>query len=99
MRRCARWGCCASDQPALERLTEHLRERHALLVLDNCEHLIDAVAAFAIAVLHACPRVTILATSREPMDVEGERAWRVPPMPPDEASRLFVERAIAPAMP
>lgn len=84
-----------SDQPALERLTEHLRERHVLLVLDNCEHLIDAVAAFAIAVLQTCPRVSILATSREAMNVEGEKAWRVPPMQPDEAGRLFVERAVA----
>jgi predicted ATPase len=88
-------GLVSSDQPALERITEHLRERHALLVLDNCEHLIDAIATFAITVLHSCPRVTILATSREPMNVEGERAWRVPPMQPDEASRLFIERAIA----
>jgi predicted ATPase len=88
-------GLVSSDQPALERITEHLRDRHALLVLDNCEHMIDAVATFAITVLHSCPRVTILATSREPMNVEGERAWRVPPMQPDEASRLFIERAIA----
>jgi predicted ATPase len=86
-------GLVTSDQPALERLTEHLRERHALLVLDNCEHLIDSAAAFAIAVLQTCPRVTVLATSREALNVDGERAWRVPPMQPEEASRLFVERA------
>ena len=84
-----------SNEAAHERVLDHLRERNALLVLDNCEHLIDAVAAFSIAVLRACPRVTILTTSREALNVEGETPWRVPPMQPDEAERLFVERAAA----
>ena len=88
-------GLGASRETALERVLDHLRERHVLLVLDNCEHLVDAVAAFSIQVLRTCPRVTILTTSREALNVEGETPWRVPPMQPDEAERLFVERAAA----
>jgi len=88
-------GLIASDRPALEQVMDYLRERHVLLVLDNCEHLIDAVAAFSIEVLRACPRVTILTTSREALNMDGETAWRVPPMQPDEAGRLFVDRALA----
>ena len=86
-------GLISSDRPAQEQLLDYLRERHVLLVLDNCEHLIEAVAVFAIEVLRACPRVTILTTSREALSVDGEMAWRVPPMQPDEAGRLFVDRA------
>ncbi len=88
-------GLIAADRPVLEHIQDYLRERHMLLVLDNCEHLIDAVAAFVIEVLRACPRVTVLATSREALNVDGETAWRVPAMQPDEAARLFVERAAA----
>jgi len=88
-------GLIASDRPTQDQLLDYLRERHVLLVLDNCEHLIDAVAAFSIEVLRACPRVTILTTSREALNVDGETAWRVPPMQPDEAGQLFVDRAAA----
>jgi predicted ATPase len=88
-------GLALTDKPALEHACDFLRERHVLLVLDNCEHLIDAVAEFAIAVLQACPRATILTTSREELNVEGEATWRVPPMQPDEAAQLFVTRAQA----
>ncbi len=88
-------GLIAADRPALEHIQDFLRERQVLLVLDNCEHLIDAVATFVIEVLRACPRVTVLATSREALNVDGETAWRVPAMQPDEAARLFVERAAA----
>ena len=51
-----------------------------LLVLDNCEHLIDAVAKLAEALLRACPELRILATSREPLAIGGETVFRVPPM-------------------
>ncbi|HWE64374.1 MAG TPA: LuxR family transcriptional regulator, partial [Chloroflexota bacterium] len=85
-----------------------LRSRHLLLVLDNCEHLLDACAALVEALLHACPQVTLLATSREPLGIGGETIWRVPSLalpdpqyPPPlkalaqvEAVRLFVERAL-----
>ena len=88
-------GLVVSNRPTQELVLDYLRERHILLVLDNCEHLIDGVAEFAVALLHACPRVTILTTSREALNVDGEALWRVPPMQPDEAGQLFVERAVA----
>lgn len=59
----------------------HLRDRNLLLILDTCEHLIDACAAFAEAVIAEAPGVTLLATSREPLDVIGENACPVPPLP------------------
>jgi predicted ATPase len=68
----------APDQVPLATLTEHLRTRRALLVLDNCEHLVAACAAVVDALLRACPGVRVLATSRELLGVAGETAWRVP---------------------
>ncbi|MBL8055491.1 MAG: protein kinase [Anaerolineales bacterium] len=93
----------------LKTLTDALRPRALLLILDNCEHLIDAGAQFAEAVLRACPDVRILATSREALGIAGEVAYRVPSLsspdpehPPEpaaldqfEAVRLFVDRAAA----
>ena len=77
-----------------------LREATTLLVVDNCEHLVDRVAAMVQSVLHECPNVTVLATSREPLGAEGEAVWRVPALslPDDavegsEAVDLFVDRA------
>ncbi|MDQ0794966.1 BTAD domain-containing putative transcriptional regulator [Streptomyces sp. B1I3] len=82
-----------------ERLVEHLshRSRHRpfLLVLDNCEHVIDAAAALAETLLTHCPRLRVLATSREPLGVPGEAVRPVGPLPPDPAHRLFAERARA----
>jgi predicted ATPase/DNA-binding SARP family transcriptional activator len=66
-----------------------------LLVLDNCEHLVDACARFAEYLLRACPRVTVLATSREALGVASEMAWLVPPLVSEEAVQLFVDRARA----
>jgi predicted ATPase len=60
------------------RLVEFLRPRRVLLVLDNCEHLLDACARLADALLRGCPGVWVLATSRELLGVGGETAWRVP---------------------
>ena len=68
----------APGQPAQATLLAHLAPRHALLVLDNCEHVVEACAALADAVLRRCPGVRLLATSREPLGVPGEAAWRVP---------------------
>jgi predicted ATPase/DNA-binding SARP family transcriptional activator len=79
----------------LELLTAEVGDTHALLVLDNCEHLVDACAALAEALLRACPRLTILATSREALGVASETAWLVPPLSRVEAVQLFVERAQA----
>jgi predicted ATPase len=88
-------GLSVTEGSDLRQLTDFLGGRQALLVLDNCEHLIDGVATLTVSLLRTCPRLSILATSREALNVEGEAAWRVPPMQPDEAARLFVERAQA----
>ncbi len=90
----------AMDEPAdaLGRLLAALAARRALLVLDNCEHLVAAAADLADRVLAACPRVRILATSREPLAITGEALWTVGPLtlPPDPAvsSSIHAERAV-----
>jgi predicted ATPase/class 3 adenylate cyclase len=96
-----------TGRPTLRRLLDYLKGRQVLLILDNCEHLLDACAALADAILRACPLVTILATSREGLAIAGETTYRVPSLTlPDrkrdatldavlrcEAARLFLERA------
>lgn len=74
----------------LETLIGALSNQNVLLILDNCEHLIGACSKFADEVLHNCARVHILATSREPLGIEGERVYRVPSMslPGGEADTL-----------
>jgi predicted ATPase/class 3 adenylate cyclase/DNA-binding CsgD family transcriptional regulator len=85
------------DQPGrstMDTLTRFVTDRQMLVVLDNCEHLLDASAALVVAMLEACPRLTLLATSREPIGVAGEVSWRVPSLSlTDEAVELFTERA------
>jgi predicted ATPase/DNA-binding SARP family transcriptional activator len=76
---------------AVDSLIQHLSERTVLLVLDNCEHLIDACAQLADALLRSCPSLTILATSREALGVGGERAWLVPPLSLPASSAGTVE--------
>ncbi|MFE5557235.1 BTAD domain-containing putative transcriptional regulator [Streptomyces sp. NPDC056544] len=66
---------------ALDRLAAALRTRTALLVLDNCEHLVEAAARTADRLLGACPGLRILATSREPLGLTGEALWSVRPLP------------------
>ena len=78
-----------------EALVGALARRHALVVLDNCEHLVDTVARVADLVVRRCPAVTVLATSQEVLGVEGEAAFAVRPLPGSEAEQLFVERAEA----
>ncbi len=87
-------------------LADQLRTKELLVVVDNCEHLVEAVARLAVALLESCPRLKILATSREPLGVPGEAVWRVPPLSlPEvggassietlmstEAVRLFLDR-------
>jgi predicted ATPase/DNA-binding CsgD family transcriptional regulator len=75
-------------QPALDTVLAHLRGRHLLLILDTCEHLVDACALFAEAVIAQAPRVTILATSREPLDVSGENACPLGPLPVPPADSM-----------
>ena len=98
------------EQPhrSLEKtLTAALREKNLLLLLDNCEHVVDAAAKLAEALLDGCPRLKILATSRELLGIEDEVNWSVPPLslpdPDDElpfedlqeaeSVRLFADRA------
>jgi predicted ATPase len=77
-------------------LMEVLRDQDVLVVLDNCEHLLDACADFAARLLRACPRLLMLVTSRQPLGVAGEQVLIVPPMPVEHAAmRLFAERARA----
>jgi len=101
------------EQPGREllaSLTDHLAGHQALLILDNCEHVVAESAAAATALLRRCPRVRIIATSREALGVPGESVFPVPSLsvpggkaraqPPDElagydAVRLFTERACA----
>ncbi|MEU8323769.1 BTAD domain-containing putative transcriptional regulator [Nonomuraea sp. NPDC048881] len=79
------------------RLAAALREREILLVLDNCEHVVEAAAGLAAGLLAAAPGLRILATGREPLDLAGERVFLVEPLRPADAVRLFVERAAASA--
>lgn len=85
------------DQPGrstLDTLIRFIGERNMLVVLDNCEHLLDATAALAIELLGACPGLRFLATSRESIAVDGEVTWRVPSLSLlDEAIDLFADRA------
>ena len=98
------------DRRLLDTLTDALRPKALLLVLDNCEHLVDACARLAESLLRACPKLRILATSREALDIPGESALPLaslglppgPPLPPlrelldgSSSVRLFVERATA----
>ncbi|MFD7965134.1 BTAD domain-containing putative transcriptional regulator [Streptomyces zaomyceticus] len=89
-----REGAPLKDDPTTQ-LVEHLARRPFLLVLDNCEHVIDAAAALAETLLTDCPELRILATSREPLGVPGESVRPLEPLPPDPAHRLFAERARA----
>jgi len=96
-----------SSRSVLDTVLDVLRDRNLLVVLDNCEHLIAACAKMANAVLRSCPGIVILATSREPLGIEGEHVYRVPSLslPPvagvetpeallaSEAVQLFVGRA------
>src|SRR5919106_1575497 len=92
-----------------ETLSDHLGFKKMLLVLDNCEHLVEGCAELTEALLRSCPRLRILVTSREALSIAGEVAWPVPSLsfpdlrrlpaveslPRYEATRLFVERAVA----
>lgn len=83
-------------RPRLEQVLDHLRDRHLLLILDTCEHLIEACALFAEAVLDRTERVTILATSREPLCLAGEHEYQLAPLaegPDGDAVELFARRA------
>jgi predicted ATPase/DNA-binding SARP family transcriptional activator len=76
-------------------LADAVAQREALVVLDNCEHLIGEVASVTAELLGSCPALHILATSREGLGLPGERWWPVPPIPLPDAIQLFAERAEA----
>jgi predicted ATPase/DNA-binding SARP family transcriptional activator/DNA-binding CsgD family transcriptional regulator len=93
-------------RPLAETIAQNLCDERALLILDNCEHLIDSAARLADSLLGSCPRLKIMATSREPLGVEGETLFSVPPLSVpagfpanlgelarNDSVRLFIERA------
>lgn len=95
-------------QPLLTTLTRYVREKCLLLILDNCEHLIEACARLADGILHAAPQARILCTSREALSIAGESMYLLPPLPSADANdspaagdaapasvQLFAERATA----
>ncbi len=97
------------EKTLTESVIQALNNRRALLLFDNCEHVVDAVARFAVDVLRACPKVQIVTTSRQPLNTEGEQVYRVQPLSFPQASEglsasdalqysaiaLFAERAQA----
>ncbi len=99
----------SGEHPAIETAAAFLRQRALLLLLDNCEHVLDAAAQVAATLVRRCPDVKILATSRQALGIDGETVFRMPslPLPPpghaitaaaalrSDAVRLFVDRANA----
>ncbi|MCX5269564.1 BTAD domain-containing putative transcriptional regulator [Streptomyces sp. NBC_00199] len=79
----------------VERLVEHCARRRMLIVLDNCEHVVEAAARLVEELLARCPGVTVLATSREPLGVPGERLRPLDPLPEPVALRLLADRGAA----
>ncbi|MEW1845161.1 BTAD domain-containing putative transcriptional regulator [Nonomuraea angiospora] len=86
-------GPGAPYEGAVERIAGALAGREPLLVLDNCEHVVEQVAALAGRLLQAAPGLRILATSQEPLRIEGEALWSVPPLTREAAVELFAARA------
>ena len=83
----------ARDGDVIEDLVTRLRHKRLLVVVDNCEHVLAAAADVVERIVAACPAITVLATSREPLMVRGEHLVPVPSLSPDDAERLFLERA------
>lgn len=79
------------------RLAAVLRDRRTLLVLDNCEHVVDAAAELAELLLRTAPGLRVLATGQQPLGLAGEAVFLVEPLRPDDAVRMFMERAAAAA--
>ncbi|MEV0323500.1 ATP-binding protein [Streptomyces sp. NPDC050658] len=77
----------------LDAVVEFLHQRRALIVIDTCEHLVDACAMLADVLLREAPGTSVLATSRQPLDVPGESCWPLAPLGSAEAVELFVQRA------
>ena len=100
-----------AGRPVMDTLVDMIGQRNLLILLDNCEHVIDACAKVADVLLHSCPSIVLLATSREPLGIDGEHIYRVPSMgtPAEgdavaairasEAVRLFADRAARQGVP
>ena len=95
-----------APEPSEQNLVEELRDKTLLLILDNCEHLLDACARLAETLLRNCPQLRLLATSRDILRIEGEAVYHVPPLaipgrvgtiprggPGSEFVQLFAQRA------
>ena len=82
------------NEPLIETLKAHLKSKDALLVIDNCEHLIRACALYAEQLLAACPRLKILATSIEALGLFNEMTWQVPSLPLPEIRGIFSSREL-----
>ncbi|MFD8641740.1 BTAD domain-containing putative transcriptional regulator [Streptomyces zaomyceticus] len=94
------WGLRPEGERALttgERLAEVLRGRRTLLVLDNCEHVVDEAASLTELLLRTAPGLVVLTTSQEPLALAGETLWAVEPLDGDSAVELFTARASASA--
>jgi predicted ATPase len=91
---CAGLGMTApTDSDVIDHVVARLRDKQVLVVVDNCEHLLAAAADAVEGIVGACPQVVVLVTSREPLMIRGERLVPVPSLLPQDAERLFLERA------
>jgi predicted ATPase/transcriptional regulator with XRE-family HTH domain/tetratricopeptide (TPR) repeat protein len=89
----------AREGKVTDALAQVLQPRHMLLVLDNCEHVVEAVADLAAALLAACPRLRLLATSREPLDLPDEAVYRLAPLQlPERSAESYASIAESPAV-
>ncbi|MEU6986149.1 BTAD domain-containing putative transcriptional regulator [Streptomyces sp. NPDC046324] len=92
------WGILPDGpRDGAQRIAEVLRGKRLLLVLDNCEHVIDEAAGLTELLLRTAPGLVVLTTSQEPLALAGETLWAVPPLTPDSAAELFAARATATA--
>ena len=91
-----------SDRPVLDQVVTYLTPREGLLVVDNCEHVIDSAAEVIDSLLERCPDLRIIATSSESLEIDGEFTWKIPSLDADDggpAVQLFVDRAEAAGAP
>ena len=80
----------------IKTLSAILRQKQALLILDNCEHLVAAIASLAETIIHSCPNISILASSREPLTIAGETVYRVPSLTfPQRTDSITADEALS----
>ncbi|MBV9056054.1 MAG: helix-turn-helix domain-containing protein [Candidatus Eremiobacteraeota bacterium] len=85
----------AGARPMLATLCTYLAEKQLLLLLDNCEHIVGEVRRIAGSLTRSCPRVTIVATSREPLQIPGEHVYRIPPLDVPGSAKITPEEALS----